>query len=119
NSYKIANPTVLSRISHEELDALLKGYGHRPWYVEGSDPAEMHEQMAAALDEIVAALVEIKASPERPRWPMLVLRSPKGWTGPHEATPASHQVPLTGFPEHLGELEAWMRSYRPEELFDE
>src|SRR3954454_21197547 len=119
NGYKIVNPTVLSRISHEELDALLAGYGHRPWYVEGDDPETMHRAMAGALDEIVAELGRIKADPgQRPRWPMIVLRTPKGWTGPGQGTPRAHQVPLTGFPEHLGELEAWMRSYKPEELFD-
>src|SRR4051795_1945706 len=120
NGYKIANPTVLSRISHDELEALMTGYGYRPWFVEGSEPGAMHQAMAAALDEIVAELQAIKADPgARPRWPMIVLRTPKGWTGPHEATPASHQVPLTRFPEQISELEEWMRSYRPEELFDE
>jgi xylulose-5-phosphate/fructose-6-phosphate phosphoketolase len=129
NGFKIANPTVLARIPHDELAALLEGYGHRPIFVEGDDPQDMHQRMAAALDE---ALDEIHAiqrhardaggASERPRWPMLVLRTPKGWTGPREGTPASHQVPLTGLREHpeaLAELEAWMRSYRPGELFDE
>ncbi len=120
NGYKIANPTVLSRISHEELEALMTGYGYRPWFVEGDEPEVVHQALAGALDEILAELRAIKANPgERPRWPMIVLRTPKGWTGPHQATPASHQVPLTRFPEQLPELEAWMRSYRPEELFDE
>src|SRR4051794_17559659 len=119
NGYKIANPTVLSRISREELEALLTGYGHEPWFVEGSDPETMHQAMAATLDEIVAALQRIKAGAagERPRWPMIVLRTPKGWTGPHAGTPRAHQVPITG-PGIGPELEAWMRSYRPEELFD-
>ncbi len=128
NGFKIANPTVLARIPHDELAALLEGYGHRPIFVEGDDPAEMHQRMAAALD---AALDDIAAiqrrardgggAGERPRWPILVLRTPKGWTGPHEGTAAAHQVPITGMRESadtLAELEAWMRSYRPEELFD-
>ncbi|HWK28987.1 MAG TPA: phosphoketolase family protein [Solirubrobacter sp.] len=130
NGYKIANPTVLARIPHAELDALLTGYGHRAWYVEGDDPETMHQAMAAALDEIVAEIARIKANPgERPRWPMIVLRTPKGWTGPKvvdglpvEGTWRSHQVPLANLasnPEHVAQLEAWMRSYRPEELFDE
>jgi xylulose-5-phosphate/fructose-6-phosphate phosphoketolase len=120
NGYKIANPTVLSRISHGELEALMTGYGYRPWFVEGDEPEVMHQAMAAALDEIAVVHQEIKERPgERPRWPMIVLRTPKGWGGPHAATPASHQVPLTRFPDQLAELEAWMRSYRPEELFDE
>jgi xylulose-5-phosphate/fructose-6-phosphate phosphoketolase len=127
NGYKIANPTVLSRISHEELDALMTGYGHRAWFVEGDEPEAMHQAMAAALDEIIAEIRRIRDDArsgrrERPRWPMIVLRTPKGWTGPGEATPRSHQVPLAGLAEHperLAELEAWMRSYRPEELFDE
>ncbi|HEX6023461.1 MAG TPA: phosphoketolase family protein [Solirubrobacter sp.] len=127
NGYKIANPTVLSRIPHSELEALMTGYGHRAWFVEGSEPEAMHQAMAAALDEIVPEIRRIQddaraGNTERPRWPMIVLRSPKGWTGPGEATPPSHQVPLTGLADHaerLAELEAWMRSYRPEELFDE
>ena len=130
NGYKIANPTVLARIPHDELDALLTGYGHKAWYVEGDDPETMHQVMAKALDEIVAEIARIKANPgERPRWPMIVLRTPKGWTGPKtvdgvqvEGTWRSHQVPLAGLasnPEHVAELEAWMRSYRPEELFDD
>ncbi len=135
NGYKIANPTVLARISHEELDQLLRGYGWLPYFVEGDDPAAMHQLMAATLDRVVAELRRIRetargqAVPERPRWPMIVLRSPKGWTGPKvvdgkqvEGTFRSHQVPLsepTQHPEHLKELETWMRSYRPEELFDE
>src|SRR4051794_10302152 len=134
NGYKIANPTVLSRILHEELDALMTGYGHRAWFVEGDEPEAMHQAMAATLDEIVAELGRIRddahaGSTERPRWPMIVLRSPKGWTGPAEVdgvqvegTFRAHQVPLAQLaenPQHVRALEAWMRSYRPEELFDE
>ena len=122
NGYKIANPTVLSRISHDELDALLTGYGYRPWFVEGDDPAAVHQAMADALDEIAGELATIRGSRERPRWPMIVFRTPKGWTGPGEGTPRSHQVPLTAVrasDERVAELEAWMRSYRPEELFDD
>ena len=135
NGYKIANPTVLARIPHDELDALMTGYGHRAWFVEGDEPAAMHQAMAAALDEIVAEIRRIQddaregGNRERPRWPMIVLRSPKGWTGPKEVdglpvegTWRSHQVPLANLaenPQHVRALEAWMRSYRPEELFDE
>jgi xylulose-5-phosphate/fructose-6-phosphate phosphoketolase len=135
NGYKIANPTVLARIPHDELRALLVGYGHEPYFVEGDDPETMHQLMAETLDQV---LVDVRAiqqrardgSPttERPRWPMIVLRTPKGWTGPREVdgvqvegTFRAHQVPLAQLaerPEHLAELEAWMRSYRPEELFD-
>ncbi len=135
NGYKIANPAVLARIPHEELDALLRGYGYAPRYVEGADPERMHRDMAAelagALDEIAAIQEQARAGGDRtrPRWPMLVLRSPKGWTGPAEVdglqvegTWRSHQVPLSGTrdnPEHLAQLEEWLRSYRPDELFDE
>ena len=135
NGYKIANPTVLARIPHAELVALLEGYGYAPRFVEGSDPDTMHQLMAATLDEVAADIAEIQRRAreeglrERPRWPMIVLRSPKGWTGPKtvDGLPAegsfrSHQVPLAdlaGNPEHLAQLESWMRSYRPEELFDE
>jgi xylulose-5-phosphate/fructose-6-phosphate phosphoketolase len=135
NGYKIANPTVLARIPHDELRSLLEGYGYAPRFVEGSDPAAMHELMASTLDEVVAEIAQIQSSAReggertRPRWPMIVLRTPKGWTGPKEVDglPAegsfrSHQVPLAdlaGKPEHLAQLEAWMRSYRPQELFDE
>jgi xylulose-5-phosphate/fructose-6-phosphate phosphoketolase len=135
NGYKIANPTVLARLPHEELDALLTGYGHRPLFVEGSDPETMHLRMAEALDEAVGEIRRVQAaaregdSSARPRWPMIVLRTPKGWTGPKEVDglPAegsfrSHQVPLAAVrtnPQHLAQLEDWMRSYRPEELFDE
>ncbi|HEU5474192.1 MAG TPA: phosphoketolase family protein [Actinophytocola sp.] len=135
NGYKIANPTVLARIPHEELDALLRGYGYAPHYVTGSDPEWMHSDMAATLDTVVDEIRRIQddarsgADGVRPRWPMIVLRSPKGWTGPSEVdgvpvadTWRSHQVPLAGVrdnPEHLAALESWLRSYRPEELFDE
>jgi xylulose-5-phosphate/fructose-6-phosphate phosphoketolase len=139
NGYKIANPTVLARIPHEELRALLEGYGYAPRFVEGSDPMAMHQLMAATLDEVAEEINTIQtraredpdsALPvDRPRWPMIVLRTPKGWTGPKfvDGLPAegsfrSHQVPLTDLahnPEHLAQLEEWMRSYRPEELFDE
>jgi xylulose-5-phosphate/fructose-6-phosphate phosphoketolase len=135
NGYKIANPTVLARIPHDELEALLEGYGHRALFVEGSEPEEMHQQMAAAIDEATAEIKRIQADARggtlrsRARWPMLVLRTPKGWTGPKEVdgqpaegTFRSHQVPLAEVrtnPEHLAQLETWMRSYRPEELFDE
>src|SRR5918995_6129143 len=135
NGYKIANPTVLARIPHDELRALFEGYGYAPRFVEGSEPDEMHQAMAATLDEVFDEIREIQVAArergvtDRPRWPMIVLRTPKGWTGPREVDglPAegsfrSHQVPLSGLaknPEHLEQLEAWMRSYRPEELFDE
>jgi xylulose-5-phosphate/fructose-6-phosphate phosphoketolase len=135
NGYKIANPTVLARIGRDELRSLMQGYGYTPRFVEGSDPEEMHQLMAATLDEVVAEIREIQAAArgggptERPRWPMIVLVTPKGWTGPREVDgrPAegsfrSHQVPLAGLaqnPEHLAQLEYWMRSYRPEELFDD
>jgi xylulose-5-phosphate/fructose-6-phosphate phosphoketolase len=134
NGYKIANPTLLARIPREELTALLEGYGHRPVYVEGDEPHAMHERMAAALDEVIGEIRAIQGRAragepvERPRWPMIVLVTPKGWTGPKEVdgeaaegTWRSHQVPLAGLadnPEHLRALEQWMRSYRPEELFD-
>ena len=128
NGYKIANPTVLARIPRDELRRLLEGYGYAPRFVEGSDPAEMHQRMAATLDEVTAEIARIqvdareRGSTERPRWPMIVLDSPKGWTGPGEGSYRSHQVPLAGLaenPEHLPQLEGWLRSYRPEELFDE
>ncbi|MFL6195291.1 MAG: phosphoketolase [Thermoanaerobaculia bacterium] len=135
NGYKIAGPTVLARIPHEELDALMRGYGHEPFYVEGDDPEAMHQKMAAALDEVVSRIQRIQASAradgfhERPRWPMIVLRSPKGWTGPREVdgkpvegTWRAHQVPMSEMasnPGHVRLLDEWMRSYRPEELFDD
>ncbi len=134
NGFKIANPTLLARIDEDELDALLRGYGHEPLYVGGSDPALVHQQLASALDTALARIQAIQAearipgaTPERPRWPMIVFRTPKGWTGPKtvdgkpvEGTWRAHQVPIADFkdPEHLRLLEDWMRSYRPEELFD-
>ncbi|MBO9518720.1 MAG: phosphoketolase family protein [Porphyrobacter sp.] len=134
NGYKIANPTVLARISHEELDQLFRGYGYTPYFVEGSDPATMHELMADTLDAVFADIARIKAQArsgvrERPRWPMIILRSPKGWTCPKEIDGKrtedywrSHQVPMGEMhenPEHVQILETWMKSYRPEELFDD
>jgi xylulose-5-phosphate/fructose-6-phosphate phosphoketolase len=134
NGYKIANPTVLARIPERELRSLLEGYGYAPRFVAGSEPAQMHQQMAATLDEVTSEIAEIQRAArehggERPSWPMIVLRTPKGWTGPKEVDglPSegsfrSHQVPIpdvAGNPEHLAQLESWMRSYRPEELFDE
>jgi xylulose-5-phosphate/fructose-6-phosphate phosphoketolase len=135
NGYKIANPTVLARIPHEELDQLLRGYGYTPYYVEGHEPEKMHQQMAGTLDTVIAEIRQIQAEArkngfqQRPRWPMVVLRSPKGWTGPKEVDGLktedywrSHQVPmgdLQGHPKHLKILEGWMKSYKPEELFDE
>jgi len=161
NGYKIANPTVLARISHEELEALFVGYGYTPYFVEGDDPADMHQKMAATLDEAVTKIRSIQrearasglpiaaqgatetvapaqrhgrtlsasaTTPLRPRWPMIVLRSPKGWTGPkeingHKAEGSwrSHQVPFSDVrenPAHLKLLEDWMRGYKPDELFD-
>ena len=146
NGYKIANPTILARIEREELDQLMRGYGWTPYFVEGHEPDKMHQAMAQTLDEVVAQIKKIqeefravgrtapstrdsKAGPPRPRWPMIILNSPKGWTGPKvvdgipiEGTFRSHQVPLSDparNPEHLKLLESWMRSYRPQELFDE
>ncbi|MGI5170886.1 phosphoketolase family protein [Spirillospora sp. CA-253888] len=134
NGYKIANPAVLARIPETELVRLFEGYGHRPLMVSGDDPQAMHRQMAAALDQALDEIAEIQAAArsgggaERRPWPMIILRSPKGWTGPKEidglpveGTWRSHQVPLAEVrenPEHLAQLEAWLRSYRPEELFD-
>ena len=135
NGYKIANPTMLARIPEEDLVALLRGYGYTPLIVSGSDPAEVHQQLAAAFDQALDTIMEVRAaardgSVELPvRWPMVVLRTPKGWTGPIEVdglkvegTFRAHQVPMAGVrtnPTHLAALEAWMRSYRPDELFDE
>ncbi|MFF5126417.1 phosphoketolase [Streptomyces syringium] len=135
NGYKIANPTLLARLPDEELDRLLRGYGHEPLYVTGDDPAQVHRAMAhamdRALDHIATAqrIAREEGVTDRPHWPMIVLRTPKGWTGPAEVdglpvegTWRSHQVPLSGVrdnPEHLRQLEDWLRSYRPEELFDE
>ncbi|MFG2586768.1 phosphoketolase [Streptomyces sp. NPDC048438] len=134
NGYKIANPTVLARLPEDELDALLRGYGHDPLYVEGDEPAAVHRALAAAMDLAVNRIEEYQRAARaegasvRPRWPMIVLRTPKGWTGPEkvdgvpvENTWRAHQVPLPGVrdnPDHLRQLEEWMRSYRPEELFD-
>jgi xylulose-5-phosphate/fructose-6-phosphate phosphoketolase len=138
NGYKIANPSLLARIPHHELASLLRGYGWEPLFVEGSEPMAMHAAMAAAMDSAIARLLEIRATArarggantaERPIWPMLVLRSPKGWTGPAELNGhriagfwRAHQVPLPdpkGDPAQLVQLEAWLRSYRPQELFDD
>ena len=133
NGYKIANPSVLSRIGRDELTSLLAGYGHRPWFVEGDDPTAVHQALAGALDEIVEELDRIRGEAlrgvaDRPRWPALVLVTPKGWTGPAtvdgkpvEGTWRAHQVPLAEVrtnAAHRAQLEAWMRSYHPEELFD-
>ena len=134
NGYKIAGPTVLARIPREELEQLMRGYGYAPRFVEGDDPMTMHEKMAATLEEVVEEIRRIqeqarsKGATERPRWPMIVLRSPKGWTGPKEVdgikvegTFRAHQVPLSGLaqePKHLSMLETWMKSYKPQELFD-
>src|SRR5579862_7578813 len=135
NGYKIANPTILARISRDELNSLLVGYGWTPIFVEGHEPALMHEAMAAALDTAIERIKWIQRDARehgqvsRRAWPMIVLRSPKGWTGPKvidgkqvEGTFRSHQVPITDpatNPRHLEQLEAWLRSYRPQELFDE
>ncbi|MFI0713539.1 phosphoketolase [Streptomyces inhibens] len=134
NGYKIANPAVLARIPQDELDELLRGYGHDPVHVTGDDPMAVHQTMAAAMDHCLDTIDGIRrrarteGATERPRWPMIVLRTPKGWTGPREVdgqpvegTWRSHQVPLAGVRDnagHLRQLEAWLRSYRPDELFD-
>ena len=134
NGYKIANPTVLARISHEELENLFVGYGYRPYFVEGVDPELMHRKMAETMDAVIAEIRAIQnkarssGSAKRPRWPMIILRTPKGWTGPRDVDGKktegfwrSHQVPLAELetkPEHVKLLEAWMKSYKPEELFD-
>jgi xylulose-5-phosphate/fructose-6-phosphate phosphoketolase len=135
NGFKIANPTILARIGDGELADLLRGYGYEPHFVEGDDPETMHQSTAAAMDIVLARIREIQAAartgsgppPARPRWPMIVFRSPKGWTGPKfvdgkpvEGTWRAHQVPIAEFdtPGHLALLEEWMRSYRPAELFD-
>jgi len=135
NGYKIANPTVLARIPEDELRRLFEGLGHRPWFVSGDEPEAMHQAMAAALDGALDEIAGIQRRARaggpatRPMWPMIVLRTPKGWTGPREVdgrpvegTFRAHQVPLSApreSPPHLQQLEAWLRSYRPEELFDE
>ncbi len=136
NGFKIANPTLLARISREELTALLRGYGYEPHVVEGDDPATVHQSLAGTFDTILARIREIQAAarapgasarPERPRWPMVVFRTPKGWTGPKvvdgkpvEGTWRAHQVPIADFtnPDHLRQLDAWLKSYRTDELFD-
>lgn len=134
NGYKINNPTILSRISHDELEKLFVGYGYVPYFVEGSDPESMHQAMAATLNQCVKEIKNIQrsaresATATRGHWPMIILRSPKGWTGPVEVDGhkvegnwRSHQVPLAGLqdnPEHLKQLERWLRSYHPEKLFD-
>ncbi len=135
NGYKIANPTVLARIGRDELESLFVGYGYRPYFVEGSEPEAMHQAMAATVDRAVAEIREIQRQAReegersRPRWPMIVLRSPKGWTGPKEVDGKktegfwrSHQVPfgtMAENPAHVQLLESWMKGYRPQELFDE
>ena len=135
NGYKIANPTVLGRLGDEELTQLFHGYGYKPYFVEGHEPEAMHQRMAAALDTVIADIHAIqhearsKGSTKLPMWPMVVLRTPKGWTGPKivdgkpvEGTWRAHQVPVADLdtkPEHLAILEDWLKSYHPEELFDE
>ena len=134
NGFKISNPTVLARIEHDELDQFIRGCGWTPYFVEGDDPETMHRLMAATMDQVVEDIHAIQQNARsgqdtgRPRWPMIVLRSPKGWTGPKmvdglkvEGTFRAHQVPLlvdAAHPEHLAQLESWMRSYKAEELFD-
>ena len=135
NGYKIANPTLLARLEHDELENLFKGYGYKPVFVEGYDPTEMHQKMAAAFDAVIADIKAIQneardnGNRSRPDWPMIILRSPKGWTGPKQVDGKktedywrSHQVPFSDMvdnPDHLKLLESWLKSYRPEELFDE
>ena len=135
NGYKIANSTVLARISDRELENLFVGYGYKPYFVDGSDPETMHQLMAQTLDTVLSEIKSIQAQArtngftERPQWPMIILRTPKGWTGPKEVNGKknegfwrSHQVPFTDMAnnsEHIPLLEEWMKSYRPEELFDE
>jgi xylulose-5-phosphate/fructose-6-phosphate phosphoketolase len=134
NGFKISNPTILARISREELEQLLRGYGWTPFFVEGHEPAKMHHAMAATLDSVIAQIKQVQQDARgrgittRPRWPMIVLNSPKGWTGPKivdglqiEGTFRAHQVPLSisaANPAHLPLLENWLKSYRPAELFD-
>jgi xylulose-5-phosphate/fructose-6-phosphate phosphoketolase len=135
NGYKISNPTILGRIENEELEQLFRGYGYTPYFVEGSDPAAMHQCMAATLAKVVKEIKAIQAKAhaskktvQRPRWPMIIMRTPKGWTGPKtidglktEGSWRSHQVPMSEMaekPEHVRILERWMKSYKPEELFD-
>lgn len=134
NGYKIANPTLLARISRDELSSLFTGYGYKPYFVEGSEPEYVHHSMAKTLDKIISGIRSIQkkarngGSAERPKWPMIILRTPKGWTGPKEVDGKktedswrSHQVPLSDMssrPQHIKQLQNWMKSYRPEELFD-
>lgn len=134
NGYKIANPTILARISRDELNQLFHGYGYQPYFVEGEDPLEMHQLMANMLDQVITEIKSIQTQArlngvtQRPRWPMIILRTPKGWTGPKEVDGLktegswrSHQVPLSDLakkPERIQQLERWLKSYRPEELFD-
>src|SRR5277367_1922917 len=135
NGYKINNPTILARVSHEEVENLFKGYGYTPYFVEGSDPESMHQAMAATLEHCVLEIRKFQKQARqsgeafRPRWPVVILRSPKGWTAPREVGGhylegfwRAHQIPITDVatnPGHLKLLESWLRSYRPEELFDE
>ena len=135
NGYKIAGPTVLARIPRDELEALFHGYGYSPYFVEGDDPLPMHQLMAGVLDSVVAEIKRIQSEArkngfsQRPHWPMIILRTPKGWTGPKEVDGKqiegsfrAHQVPVGDFktkPAHLKILEDWLKSYKPEELFDE
>jgi xylulose-5-phosphate/fructose-6-phosphate phosphoketolase len=135
NGYKIANPTVMARIPREELESLFVGYGYKPYWVEGSDPADVHQQMAGTMDAVIAEIKQIQddarenGNTERPAWPMIVMKTPKGWTGPKEVDGQktedywrSHQVPMAEMaqkPEHIKVLEDWMKSYKAEELFDE
>ncbi|MBE9182920.1 phosphoketolase family protein [Oculatella sp. LEGE 06141] len=135
NGYKIANPTVLARLSHEELESLFIGYGYKPYFVEGSDPATMHQLMATTLDQVTKEIQAIQHDArthgftKRPQYPMIILRSPKGWTGPKDVDGKktegfwrSHQVPFADTannPAHVKLLESWMKSYKPEELFDQ
>src|ERR1700756_4476767 len=135
NGYKINNPTLLARISHEELESLLQGYGWTPLFVEGSDPETMHQAMAATVERSVTEILDYRRQARagggalRPRWPMIVLRTPKGWTAPKEVDGhrlegfwRAHQVPMADVkknPERLHQLESWLRSYKPEELFDQ
>ena len=134
NGYKISNPTILARIPHDELEALLIGYGHKPYFVEGDDPTAMHQKMASTLEQCILEIRSIQrharltGDANRPRWPMIVLRSPKGWTGPKvvdghkvEGSWRAHQVPITDprtNEKHLKLVEDWLRSYKPEQLFD-
>jgi xylulose-5-phosphate/fructose-6-phosphate phosphoketolase len=135
NGYKIAGPTVLARLSHEELESLFIGYGYKPYFVEGHDPEIVHQEMAATLDRIIVEIKDIQQDArtngfsKRPQWPMIILRTPKGWTGPKSVDGKktedywrSHQVPLSemaSHPGHIKLLEDWMKSYKPEELFDD